>query len=328
MTKAAWDNLIAGLANPDADVGQLIDNLIVAIVGDKDGEGLLNQIIPAVKNAVEGIGKFIKAAVPALAQELPGLIQSFLPVIIESAMSLVSSVIEALPDIINTLAEMMPQIAETIINGLVDALMKAVPALVKQGPAIVKALAKGIIKTQSAMNSAGKRVIDSLSKAVKSALTALGSRVAGLARKIPEGIKRGLGNLWSVGANLIQGLWGGISARFNAVVSRVKALASKLPAAVKKVLGIASPSKVFMEIGRRIPEGMALGIERNMGMVDNAMDLMSGATEFTPLATEGDFGGQGVQITNYITVDGQESPEDFANRFMRQMQLDARMAYG
>ena len=27
MTKAAWENLITGLANPDADVGQLIDNL-------------------------------------------------------------------------------------------------------------------------------------------------------------------------------------------------------------------------------------------------------------------------------------------------------------
>lgn len=40
-------------------------------------------------------------------------------------------------------------------------------------------------------------------------------------------------------------------------------------------------------------------------------------------ATNG--GGQNVQITNYITVEGAESPEDFANRLVRQMQLDMRM---
>ena len=50
MTKAAWDNLITGLADPDADIGQLMDNLIVAIVGDKEGEGLLNNIIPAIES--------------------------------------------------------------------------------------------------------------------------------------------------------------------------------------------------------------------------------------------------------------------------------------
>ena len=66
MTKAAWENLIAGLANPDADMGQLMDNLIVAIVGDKEGEGLLNQLIPAVKRAIEGVGKFVEKAVPML----------------------------------------------------------------------------------------------------------------------------------------------------------------------------------------------------------------------------------------------------------------------
>lgn len=34
--------------------------------------------------------------------------------------------------------------------------------------------------------------------------------------------------------------------------------------------------------------------------------------------------GQNVQITNYITVEGAESPEDFAERFVRKMKLDMR----
>ena len=58
-------------------------------------------------------------------------------------------------------------------------------------------------------------------------------------------------------------------------------MAEKLPKAVRKVLGIASPSRVFAEIGRYIPEGLALGIERNLGSVDSAMDAMRDATSFT-----------------------------------------------
>ena len=34
--------------------------------------------------------------------------------------------------------------------------------------------------------------------------------------------------------------------------------------------------------------------------------------------------GNSVQITNYITVEGSESPEDFAERFVRKMKLDMR----
>ena len=329
MTKAAWDNLLTGLANPDADMGQLIDNLVVAIVGDKEGSGLLNQIIPAVQRAIEGIGKFVQSAVPALASKLPSLIQTFVPVLIQSAITLVTSLIQALPGIVSTLVEMMPDIVQMVINGLVKAISSIIPLVVKQGPKIVEALASGIIKSLAVVLSAGKKLVQSLVTVISSALSSFGGKVVSYAKKIPNGIKKGLGSLASVGRNLIEGLWGGIKGKFDSVVGRVKALASKLPTAVKKVLGIASPSKVFMEIGKWIPEGLALGIERNIGAVQSATDAMSGATEFTPFDGSANISGgfgQGSQIINYITVDGAENPEDFAERFVRKMKLDMRMA--
>lgn len=282
MTKAAWENLVAGFANPDADMGQLMDNLVVAIVGDGEGTGLLNQIIPAVQRAIEGIGTFIQAAVPALTQKLPGLIQSFLPVLIQSAMSLVTNLIQALPGIISALVEMLPDVVDTVINGIVDALITATPILVKQMPQMVKAIALGLIKAVGTLVTAGKRLVTTLSSAIASGISSLASKAVSFAKKIPNGIKKGLGSLKSVGTNLIEGLWGGIKAKFDSVVSKVKALASNLPKAVKKVLGIASPSKVFEEIGYWIPEGLAQGIEKNMGAVQGASDDMANATAFVP----------------------------------------------
>ena len=324
MTKAAWENLVAGLANPDADIGKLMDNLITAIVGDKEGTGLLNQIVPAIQRAFEGIGQFLQAAIPVLAQQLPPLIQSFLPVVIDAVITLVSSLAQSLPDILMTLAEMLPDIVDKVINGIVDAIIAGAPILAKAAPKLVISLANGIVRSIGVLRSAGRRLVSALASAISSGLSSLAGKAKGLAKKVWNNIKAGLGSLVSVGANLIEGLWNGIKAKFDGVVARVKALAAKLPAAVKKVLGIASPPKVFMEVGKWIPEGLALGIERNMGSVLNAADTMADATSFVPHGSASLGARLGNQIINSITVDGAENPEDFANRLVRQMELDMR----
>jgi phage-related protein len=320
MTKAAWQNLVTSFANPDADIGAAMDNLITAIVGDKEGEGLLNQIIPAIQRAVEGVGKLLQAAIPALAQQLPGLIQTFIPVLIQAVTTLVTSLIQALPGIISTLVEMLPELVDLVINGIVDALAKAVPILVKQMPKIVKALASGLLRTVSVLTSAGKRLIQSLENAVTGALSSLASKVVAYAKEIPQKIKSGLGSLASAGSALIEGLWGGIKAKFDGVISRVKALASKLPKAVKKVLGIASPSKVFMEVGKWIPEGLALGIEKNMGAVNDAIDVMSDATVFTPLGATGNTTNNGGDININLNYDADADANDMIRDLARGVQ--------
>lgn len=272
MAKAAWQNLVTGFADPDADLGQLMDNLVVAIVGENEGEGLLNQLTPAIERAMEGIGTLIQEAAPILAEQLPVLIETLLPSLLNAATQLIAGIVQALPSLISVLVQQMPM----IISMLVSALLSVGGQLLSTGATLIQNLASGIA----------------------SGFSTLWGNVVTWARKIPEAIKKGLGNLRSVGLNLIEGLWKGIKEKFDSVIARVKALAAKLPEAVKKVLGISSPSKVFAEVGRWIPEGLALGIESNLRSVETAADAMVGATAITPTfgntgllgATEGEFG--------------------------------------
>ena len=272
MTKAAWENLVAGFADPDADLGQLMDNLVVAIVGENEGEGLLNQIIPAIERAMEGIGTLIEEAAPILAEHLPTLIETLLPSLLNAATQLIAGIVQALPSLISVLVQQMPMIIQTLVS-----------ALLTLGGQLV---------------STGAELLSKLSSGIKAGFEALWRNVVSWARKIPQSIKNGVGNLRSIGLNMIEGLWGGIKSKFDSVIARVKALAAKLPEAVKKVLGISSPSKVFAEVGKWIPEGLALGIENNLAPVQSAADAMAGATAITPTfgntgllgATEGEFG--------------------------------------
>lgn len=117
-TKSAWENLVAGLANPDADLGKLIDNLIVAMVGDKEGTGLLNQLIPAIERALDGIGQLISRAAPIISKYLPGLMEAILPGLISAATSLVIGLINALPTIM-----------QILVKSIYDVLVKELPQI-------------------------------------------------------------------------------------------------------------------------------------------------------------------------------------------------------
>ena len=322
MTKAAWQNLVAGFANPDADLGQLMDNLVIAIVGDKQGKGLLNQIVPAIQNALKGIASVLQKAAPIFVEQFPTIIQNVLPPLIEAA--------------------------ATLIAGLVAALPSLIKVLVKQMPMVVKTLAKALASVGGQFLAVGKVFISNLASGISSAFAGLKSKVASLAKQIPIAIKNGVGSLVNIGSNIIEGLWSGIKAKFDRVISKVKSLASGLPKAVKKVLGIASPSKVFRDqIGKNIALGMALGIEDGEDAVSSAMRGLNGeiigsvpdmiSTPSIDMSiVDTDTTSKGLSYMakepktatfyNTIYVNGAEDPEIWADRLVRQMQLDMRMA--
>lgn len=87
------------------------------------------------------------------------------------------------------------------------------------------------------------------------AVLALGAAIAWLYDKWEATDWKGLGrSLWT-------GLVNGLKAGWNAVKSVFTDLADEAAKAFKTALGIASPSKVFAELGLEIPKGLAQGIE-------------------------------------------------------------------
>jgi phage-related minor tail protein len=77
-----------------------------------------------------------------------------------------------------------------------------------------------------------------------------------------------------IGGQIVDGLRQGIADKWNGMIDDIKSWGESLPNWMKKVLGIASPSRVFKEIGRNITEGLAIGIKDRQPLVDGAMDRM------------------------------------------------------
>lgn len=119
MTKAAWDNLLTGMADPNADFGQLMDNLI------ESGSAALGNITPIVDRAFKSLGNFISKAAPTISKELPKLVKLLLPDLINTAYDLLVGLADALPGLFPVLVDTVWQ----LFNEIADKMGEKFPVL-------------------------------------------------------------------------------------------------------------------------------------------------------------------------------------------------------
>lgn len=104
-----------------------------------------------------------------------------------------------------------------------------------------------------------------------------------------NGMSGGYNGGYNAGMSIGEGMMSGIYAMAGAVASAAASIASSAVAAARSTLRINSPSKVFRDqVGRAIPEGMAVGIEKYGYYVDDSMtDLANKTVESGKKYTDG-----------------------------------------
>ena len=143
--KSAWSNLVTGLADGNADIGQLVDNLVTTIVGDgtESNLGVLGNVMPAVKTALSGASKLVSSLLPKIVQEIPSIINDNLPILAEAAISIIQSLVDG----ISENQEMLMETAFETITYLANSLITMLPQIVRLGLDLIVSLANGIAES-------------------------------------------------------------------------------------------------------------------------------------------------------------------------------------
>ena len=188
--KSAFQNLIAGLANPDADLSALIENVV------STGTTYLENIIPTIMNVLTEIANALPMIVPVITQQFPRLVQGILPPLIEAITALVQALIEALPDILSMLIEMLP----SVMNLVIETILSMLPLIIDLGLQLIMALANGIIDALPTLIPAVIDVVftivdkltdpDMLVQLIDAALTLIVALAEGLIRALPRLIEK------------------------------------------------------------------------------------------------------------------------------------------
>jgi hypothetical protein len=132
----------------------------------------------------------------------------------------------------------------------------------------------------ASLGSDGRSAGGQFGGGLASGISSRGGSVAGASSSLKHTanahLQGGFGGAYSAGLSIGEGLSAGIYAMAGSVASAAASIASAAVGAARSALRINSPSKVFRDqIGRAIPEGMAIGIEKFSYYVDDSMTGLS-----------------------------------------------------
>ena len=273
------------------------------------------QIVNALATSIiANMPLLANAAVDIMVNIASGIL-SMLPSILSAGIALVINLIqgisESLPFLINKIVDVVIQMAETFIDNidlivdtgieiilsLVDGIIKALPRLIAKAPEIVQKLVTAITNNIDKIINAAIILINVLVDAlianlpllIEAASKIMTALMNGLIQNIPkvlesvpkifEALGRAFRGMdWKrIGIDIINGIKDGITGMAKVLTESVTGVAKAAIKGVKSFLGINSPSRLFRDqIGKMIPQGMAIGIEAD---TTKAIAAMDGLTE-------------------------------------------------
>lgn len=246
--KAAWSNLLTGIADDNADFKTLTEQFVDSLV--TVGE----NIIPRINIIIQGLTQLITEASQTIIPMAVQILLENLPSIVAAGMDLIIALVSGILDNIDMLIDCVLEMVDVIVDKLIDNL----PKLIDGGIRLIAALANGLIR----------------------AIPNLVSKIPQIISSIVKGIISGIPAIFDVGKNIVEGLWNGIKSMGSWVSGKVKDFFGGIVGGVKDFLGIHSPSKVFAGIGGFMAEGLGEGFDDQFKSVkkdiENSMDFDAG----------------------------------------------------
>ena len=211
--KAAWANLVTGVADDNANFGQLISNFV------DSATTAASNIIPRVEVALNGAAKLIESLVPPIMAELPGLIETVLPQLAQSAVNIVQTLVTE----ISTNAAQLIDSAIQIITVLGNGIYQMLPTVAQSALQIILTLVSKLNENLPQMlDTAGQMLIafvEGVSEHLPDIMLAAASIVETLLTYFIEHLPDIVEGAMQMGDAVIDGIIDGISAAWDGLVS-------------------------------------------------------------------------------------------------------------
>ena len=283
MMKGAWQNLVTGLGDENADLDGLIDNFIQSVI--TVGE----NIMPEVEKILTGIGEMVTTMLPEVINMIPDLINSVLPGIIESASNLVTTLCTAIIDNAPTLIDSALQLVLT----LTDALLQNLPMLIECGLQAIVQLALGIAQALPTLIptivevvlSIVEYLIDNVDLLIDAAIALITGLAEGLINALPVLIEKApviieklVVALVTNAPKLLMAAVKVIETLATGLITNVPKLLAKIPQIMTSLKnGFLNLCSGFADVGKNIIDGLWNGIQNGWNwLTDKVSSLAKG----------------------------------------------------
>ena len=220
--KAAWANLMVGMADDTQDFDLLLSNFIESIGTVAD------NLLPRIGIVIEGMGKLVAGLAPEIASALPTLTNELLPNLVELGVQSISALVQGIQEngdslaagalsIVGTLAEgiaeLLPMVADTAASlavSLADGLKESLPQMVPVAAEMLTSLVENLTENADTILQAGVEIIEALDKGLVNALPKLVKTVPQLLLKISEVLNENAAQIMDAAMQLMMHLTDGL----------------------------------------------------------------------------------------------------------------------
>ena len=283
-------------------LGEMLVNMAVAIGNSASAiltalEHILMALLQAIQNVIpkvievavdivvalaEGLARGVPAVVTAALELVKGVLQGIaanIGDIVTAGMDCVIAFMDGLAsrigDVIQSGIELALSFIEGVASGLEnnkermsEAVRRVIKALLTTGVEVIKGGATGFLE-------GGKELLQGAIDGIKAKWPAIKSAVKGAVDNAKSAMSNLGSTLVQAGKDLIQGFMNGIKSKAQAVWDAAVDVANNAKEAVLDFLGINSPSRVFIGIGKYTAEGMAVGLDKYAYMAENSASAIA-----------------------------------------------------
>ena len=236
MTKAAWSNMLTGMADDNSDFDTLVDNLVESV-------GALGEnLLPRIETALNGVGKLIDKLLPVILAEIPDLISSILPGMVEAGTNIVASLGNAILESLPTVIDYGIQLIQSLLTGIQQNLPSIMTTLVSSLTALILGIDQLLPQLLATLMQGVTSLLNSLAE---QAPTLIQANIQSILDSIIAFIDNAP-MLLEAGLNLLEGIAQGI-------VNALPTLIESLPKIIQGILDFfSSGSNDILEAGLNI----------------------------------------------------------------------------
>lgn len=244
MTKAAWTNMLTGMADDNADFDTLVNNLVESL------SALGENLMPRIGIALNGVGQLIDALLPIVIDKIPEIISSILPGMVEAGTNIVASLGNAIMQSLPTVINYGVQLIQNLLNGI----QQSLPSIANCVVQVLSSLTNGLLEVLPQVLSIGMQAIAYLAQGIAQQLPTLIPLAVQCIMQLLQNFYDNMPLVIEVGMQLLSGLAEGI-------INAIPVLIEMLPQVIDSMLNYVTNSlPLILEQGCNILLTLADGI--------------------------------------------------------------------
>ena len=264
--KAAWANLMVGMADDTQNFDMLLSNFIESIGTVAD------NLLPRIGVVIEGMGKLVAGLAPEIASALPTLTNELLPNLVELGVQSISALVQGIQEngdslaagalsIVGTLAEgiaeLLPMVADTAASlavSLADGLTESLPNIIPIAIETISTLVENLTENANTVIDAGIQIILALGEGLIAALPQLIETIPQIVINIANVINDNAPKLVDTALYLITRLATGLLAATPTILANIPKIIEAIVAAFMAFQ--------WLNLGKQLIDGVANGVKK------------------------------------------------------------------